>query len=260
MTGLRRRQLVGQYRIEQKLAEGGFADVYRAYDTVEGIPVAFKVPHADLVGKQTLEQFRREVRLVAKLDHPNILGIKTAGMIDGRFVIVSSLGVESLADRMQRRMARTTARSFALQLAAALAYSHRHRVVHCDVKPENLIVFPENKLRLADFGLAKVALRTLEASGSGTVGYLAPEQALGKPSPRSDVFSAGLVIWRVCGGQLPEWPFRWPYPGSDRVRRGWSRPWIEVVRRATQVDDKRRFASGMQLLAALERAAPRAIR
>lgn len=252
--GYRRRQLVGQYRIESRVASGGFAEVYRAYDTVEGIRVALKVPHEFLVGAETLAQFRREVRLVAKLDHPNILPIKTASVIDGRFVIVTPLGLENLGERMQRRLARTTALSYAEQLAEALAYSHRRRVIHCDVKPENLIVFPERRLRLADFGLARVALRSLNASGSGTVGYLAPEQALGKPSLRSDVFSAGLIFWRLAGGKLPEWPFEWPFPGADRVRRGWLPAWSELVRKATQVDERKRPATGVQLLAALENA------
>ena len=256
----RRRQRVGQYRIEGRLGSGGFADVYRAYDTVEGIRVAIKVPHESLFGAQSTAPFRNEVRLVARLDHPCILPIKTAGVIDGHFVIVTPLGLESLADRMRRRIARATVLSYADQLVDALAYAHRRRVIHCDVKPENLLLFPENRLRLADFGLARVALRTLNASGSGTVGYLAPEQALGKPSRRSDVFSAALVIWHLCSGALPEWPFEWPYPGLERVRRGWSDTWVSMLRKALAVDDRKRYADAGQMLRALRRVGKRALR
>lgn len=257
---LRRRQRLGQYRIEGRLSTGGFAEVYRAYDTVEGIRVALKLPHPHLVDKDTLATFRREVRVVARLDHPNILPLKTAGTIDGRFVIVTPLGIESLADRLRRRMRKTTALAYAEQLLEALAHAHRRKIAHLDVKPENLILFPEHRLRLADFGLARVMFRTLSASGSGTVGYLAPEQAMGKPSLRSDVFSAGLILYRLMAGQLPEWPFHWPYPNAARAKAVWHPDLIRLVRRATTVDERKRFASAVPMLTAFKKVSDRAVR
>lgn len=248
---LRRRQRLGQYRIESRISSGGFADVYAAYDTVEGIRVALKIPLEAHVDKATLDLFRREVRLVAKLDHPNILPIKTAGTIDGRFVIVTPMGIESLADRLKRRISRRTALSMIEQLLEALAHAHRRKIAHLDVKPENLILFPDNRLRLADFGIARVALRTLSASGSGTVGYVAPEQAMGRPSLRSDVFSSGLLIYRLMSGSLPAWPFEWPYPNAARVRAAWHPEFIRLVRKATAVDERKRFASAVPMLKAL---------
>jgi serine/threonine protein kinase len=223
------------------------------------VRVALKIPQPEGSSKTDLEAFRREVRLHSRLDHPNILGIKTAFMHEGRLVIVTPLGQESLADRMTRRMARTTALNYSLQIASALAYSHRHGVVHLDVKPDNLILFPEGRLRLGDFGIARMTRRTMDASGSGTLGFVAPEQALGRPSTRSDVFSAGLILWRLAGGSLPRWPFEWPHPGLDRVERGWSKEWIAILRKATQVKDRKRQAHGGILLHALERAASRAL-
>lgn len=258
--GLRRRQRVGQYRIEERLAAGGFAEVFRAYDTVQGIRVAIKVPHDHLNDRETMESFRREVRLVAPLDHPNILPIKTAGLIDGHFMIVAPLGIESLADRLKRRMSRRTVLSFAEQLFEALAYAHKRRVIHCDVKPDNLVLFPESRLKLADFGLARIALRSIVASGSGTVGYLAPEQALGKPSPRSDVFSAGLILYRLMSGELPDWPFQWPYPGIKKVRRMYGPGLVDFVRKATWVDERKRFGDAVQMLRAYRRIESTAIR
>lgn len=248
---LRRRQRLGQYRIESRISSGGFADVYAAYDTVEGIRVALKIPLGAHVDKATLDLFRREVRLVAKLDHPNILPIKTAGTIDGRFVIVTALGIESLADRMKRRVARRTTLAMIEQLLEALAHAHRRKIAHLDVKPENLILFPDHRLRLADFGIARVAQRTLSASGSGTVGYVAPEQAMGRPSLRSDVFSSGLLIYRLMSGSLPAWPFEWPYPNAARLRAAWHPELIRMVRKATEVDERKRFASAVPMLAAL---------
>lgn len=256
----RRRQRLGQYRIEKCLAVGGFAEVYKAHDTVEGINVALKIPHSHLTDKENLAAFKKEVRLVAGLDHPGILGIKTAGLIDGTFVVVSALAKETLGDRMTRRLARTRVLEIVDELLTALTYAHKRKVVHCDVKPENILLFPGNRVRLADFGLARLALRTLDASGSGTLGYIAPEQALGKPSLRSDVFSAGIVLWRLMGGAQPEWPFHWPHPGYEKVQRNWSEALVEVVRRATQVDEGKRYANAGGMLRAFHRASPDAIR
>jgi len=256
---LRRRQRLGQYRIEARISVGGFAEVYRAYDTVEGIRVAMKMPHQELVDADTLNAFRREVRVAAKLDNPNILPIKTAGMVDDRFVIVTPLGVESLGDRLERRLARSAALSYMEQLLDALACAHRNKVVHLDVKPENLILFPEHRLRLADFGLARVARRTMSASGSGTLGYIAPEQALGKPSMRSDVFSAGLIMWKLMSGGLPEWPFKWPYPKHERAAKSWHPALIQVIRRALAVDEKKRYPTAVAMRIAFNKAKDRAL-
>lgn len=254
----RRRQMLGQYRIERLLAKGGTAEVFAAHDTALGIRVALKVPHSHLEGEM-LESIRREIRLVAKLDHPNIMPIRTASEIDGHLVIVQPLGVESLADRLGRRMGREKVLEIAGQVFAGLAHAHAKRVMHCDVKPDNIVLFEDGTVRLADFGLARFALHSIEASGSGTVGYMAPEQALGRPSARSDVFSAGLVLYRMMAGDVPEWPFEWPYPGLARARRGYHKDLLELVRHATQVDSRRRFETAAPLLEAFQRLRPRAL-
>lgn len=256
---LRARQRFGQYRVVRRLARGGFADVYRAHDTVEGIDVALKIPLVDHVTKRTLESFRDEARLAARLDHPHILPIKTAGMIEGRFVVVTPLGRETLADRMERRLARRKILDYGRQMLEALAFAHRKGVIHCDLKPENLILFEDDQLRLADFGIAKISVRTLQASGSGTIGYLAPEQALGRPSPRSDVFSAGIVLHRMMAGRVPRWPFDRPYPGDDRIAERYHPGFVEVIHRATEIDHRLRWRDGAALLAAYRRLLPRAI-
>lgn len=249
----RAKQRLGQYRIVRRLACGGFAEVYRASDTVEGIDVALKIPHAHLVTQGALADFRQEARLTAPLDHPNILPIKTAGEMDGHFVIVTRLGDESLDQRLGRRLARRKMLVYTGQLLSALAFAHRRRIIHCDLKPDNLILFPENRLRLADFGIAKVARKTLKGTGSGTIGYMAPEQAMGHPSPRSDVFSAALIIWRMISGTLPEWPFEWPLPGLERVKRSWHPDFIDLLARALDVNARRRHPDAVGMLRAFER-------
>jgi serine/threonine-protein kinase len=254
------RQCLGKYRIEKRLAEGAHAVVYQAFDTIEGIRIALKAPLRELVGPSYLEEFRREVRLTAGLDHPNILTLKYAGFVDGHFVIVYPLGERSLAERLQSRMSMRTTLDLAEQMVEATACAHLHRIIHCDIKPENLILFSGNRLRLADFGIARVARGRLEASGSGTIGYIAPEQAVGKPSFRSDVFSLGLVMYRMLSGELPGWPYEWPLPGARSLRSRVHPDLLGVLERAIQLDPRDRFSDAKTMARALRQVRPRSLR
>ena len=244
---LRAGQRIGKYKIRRRIAKGGFADVYRAQDTVEGVDVALKVPAGDVVRPDVMNDFRKEAKLAARLEHPNILPLKNADTIEGKFVIAYPLGEESLQDRLSRRVSIRSALELGEQLLEALAHAHGHRVIHCDVKPANLILFADGRLRLADFGIAKVAARTVAASASGTIGYMAPEQALGQPSAKSDVFSAGLVIYRMLSGQLPRWPYDWPPPGYERLHR-YAPELADMLRRALQIDARRRYRDAHEML------------
>ena len=251
---LKTRQRFGKYRILRRLAEGGFANVYKALDMVEGVQVAIKVPFPHLLDRSILELFRKEVRLTARLDHPNILPIKNAQFIEDLFVIIYPLGVSTLGERIKRRITVQKILLFTEQMLEAVAYAHKRRIIHCDIKPENFILFPGDRIRLADFGISRVALRTLvSASGSGTVGYLAPEQALGRPSFRSDVFSLGLIIYRMVSGHLPVWPFHWPPHGLARVRSKIRPEAVDWLRRSLQLFEEKRFASASSMLAAYQR-------
>ena len=248
--GIRSRQKLGKYRVEKRLDQGGFADVYRAYDTIEGIRVALKIPQPELLSEALLDDFRHEVRLTARLDHPHILPIKNADYVDGYFVVVYLLGDGTLAHRLKRRISLAKAFDFAEQILDGLGYAHAHRILHCDVKPENFILFDDH-LRLSDFGISKIALRTMQASGSGTIGFMAPEQAMGRPSVRSDVFAAGLVLYRMFTGTLPEWPFDWPPPGFERARRRLHPDLIALLRRSLRVNPKHRFEDAQHMFEAL---------
>ncbi len=250
---LRPRQKLGKYTIQRRIAQGGFADVYRAYDTIEGVNVALKIPQPEILVHRTLDDFLREVRLTARLDHPNILHIKNADHIDGHFVIVYPLGEGTLTDKINNRLPFEMAIDYAGQILGAVSFAHRKRVLHCDIKPDNLILFPGNVLKLADFGIAKIATQTMSASGSGTVGYVAPEQALGKPSLRSDVFSTGLIIYEMITNNLPEWPFDWPGPGYDKLRRKASPEFIRFIRRAMALNTRKRFANATEMQSSFDR-------
>ncbi len=255
---LRARQKLGKYIIERKISEGGFAVVFQARDTIEGVRVALKIPHAPLVTEDILDDFRREVRLAAKLEHPNILPLKNAEMIGGHFVVATALGEMSLDDRLKKRIAMVTALDLSEQMLEAVAYAHSQHIIHCDIKPDNFILFPGNQLRLMDFGISRVAQKTIKASGAGTVGFVAPEQAMGKPSFASDVFSLGLVMYRMYSGTLPEWPYQWPLAGAERLRRRAHPDLIALLKRALEINTRRRFRDAGQMLAAFQRLKPRA--
>ncbi len=256
---LRARQKLGKYRIERRIANGGFASVFEAYDTIEGIGVALKVLRANPTRNETMDAFRHEARLTSKLEHANILPIKDANLIDDHFVIAFQLGKSTLDERLKLRMGAKTALNYAQQFLDGLAHAHENNIIHCDVKPENMILFPGERLRLADFGIAKFAFKTLQGSGSGTVGYVAPEQAMGKPSYRSDVFSAGLIIYRMLAGSLPEWPFKWPAPGNDRLRRKAHPDLIAFLKKAISVEPRKRFKDACVMSDAFEKLLPKAL-
>lgn len=258
---IRSRQMLGKYRIERKVGSGGFSAVYSAFDTIEGIRVALKVPHEIYVTAELLENFKKEVRLVAKLDHPHILQLKDASMIDGRLVVVTLLGNQTLDDRLKKRVSVERAYAYGAQLISAVAYAHRNRLIHCDIKPENIILFDNEQLRLGDFGIAKVSLKTIQGSGTGTVGHIAPEQAMGRPSARSDVFSVGLIIYRMLTGCWPEYPFDWPFPGAIQLRRKFVHPeMIDLIRKSLATKPKDRFADALKMEKEFQQVLPKALK
>ncbi len=236
-----------KYRIQKRLGAGGFATVYSAADLIEHRKVALKIPDRRFLGNsQSLEDMHREVRIMARLDHPHILPLKDARLIDGHFVMVFPLGQETLADRLTRRMARATAIDLIVQMISAVAYAHQNKVLHRDIKPENFVLFTDRTLQLTDFGLARLERAGHEVSASGTLGYMSQEQAMGKPSYRSDVFSLGLVIYRVLAGHLPEYPFE-TLPEFNKLRRGLSKDFVDLIRKAIDPSPNKRFRDAVAM-------------
>ncbi len=243
-----------KYRLTKRLGHGGFATVYSASDQIECRQVALKIPDEKYVSDPaSLEDLQREVRIMAKLEHPQIVQLKDARFIDGRFVMVFPLGLESLDSRLGRRLARQTAVDFAAQMVTAVAFAHGNKVLHRDIKPDNFILFPDSQLRLTDFGLARIHRGKADHSASGTMGYMAPEQAMGRPTFRSDVFSLGLVLYRLFSGQLPTFPFEAPLPAIARVRRTLSPEYLDWILKAMAPNPNKRFRDGVAMLNALKR-------
>ncbi len=243
-----------KYRIVRRLGEGGFATVYAAHDTIEDRRVALKIPDSRYVSNpQSVDDLQREVRIMAKLNHPGILTLRDARFVEGHFVMVFPMGEETLLDRFSRRIARANAVDYALQMIDAVSYAHEHRVLHRDIKPENFILFPNQIVRLTDFGLARVQRTGKHVSASGTLGYMAPEQAMGHPDFRSDVFSLGLVLYRLFSGELPDYPFEAPLPGYQKLRRGLSSEFVALIRKAIDPSPKRRFRDAIAMQNAVRR-------
>jgi serine/threonine-protein kinase len=244
---LKARQKLDKYKILERIASGPLANVYKAFDTIHKSRVALKIPKP--ARNITNEDFLREVQVATRLVHPNIITLLNASFIGDYFVIAMELGEESLADRLIRRISTEKALELADQAIAALAYAHRNKVIHCDIKPENYIVFPGNHLKLTDFGFAKISIRTLKASGSGTIDYIAPEQAMGRPKFQSDVFSLGLVLYRMFSGKLPEWPFNWPMIGHERVMARVGPDLAAIIRKAIKLDPADRYKDAVHMYA-----------
>jgi serine/threonine protein kinase len=231
-----------KYRLLKKLGCGGFATVYSAMDQIENRHVALKIPEEKYVSNSSsLEDLQREVRIMAKLQHDHILQLKDARFIDGRFVMVFPLGEESLDDRLHRRISRVAAVDIARQMISAVAFAHSNKILHRDIKPDNFILFANNQVRLTDFGLARIEKGRGNESASGTLGYMAPEQAMGHPSFRSDVFALGLVLYRLLSGELPAYPFEAPLPGFNKLRRGLTPDLVSLIRKAIDPVPSKRF-------------------
>jgi serine/threonine protein kinase len=242
-----------KYRILRRLGEGGFATVFAAQDIIEDRKVALKIPHSQYVSDHhSLADLQREVRIMAKLDHPCILPLKDARFIDGHFVMAFPLGEETLADRLSRRIARATAMDLIVQMVSAVAYAHQNKVLHRDIKPENFVLLPGQVVQLSDFGLARLERGSYDESGSGTIGYMSPEQAMGRPSLRSDVFSLGLVIYRTLAGVIPEYPFE-SLPEFNRFRKGVSQDFVSLVRKAIDPSPQKRFRDAVAMHNALKK-------
>lgn len=251
---------LGKYCLEKQLGAGGSCEVWRARDTVEDILVALKIPLVGGGGARDNQQLFREIRLVARLRHPHLMPVKNADIIDGHAVLATELCVGTLDDKSRPMSVKRIVR-VVLQILDGLAYAHRHRVVHCDVTPGNIFLFPDGRAALGDFGISlKIRGRMETVDDFGTPGYVAPEQAYGRPTYRSDCFAVALILYEYLTGVLPRWPFRWPPRGHRRLRERTNLAVVTFLKRALAVDPQRRFADADQMRAALIESLPRSLR
>lgn len=252
---LRRGSALGKYRLERRLGRGAFATVWKARDTVEKRDVALKVAHPDLVAEYGRAALEHEARMAARLTHPNIAPVRNADWIGGYFVIATDIAERTLATFPGARRSGRIALRVVRDVAAGLAHAHGQGILHRDVKPENILVFPDGRAALTDFGVARFAKgATRNYTEAGTLGYMAPEQAYGKPRKASDVFSLGLIAYETLTGVLPTWPFDWPPERYDRFCRKVPEPVRPVLRKAAAFDPEDRYPDAVALHRALETA------
>jgi serine/threonine-protein kinase len=203
--------LSGRYRLESKLGSGGMSTVFLARDETLERWVAIKVMHREISDQpDQIERFRREARAVAQLSHPNVVAVIDAGEDGGYpYIVLEYVQGETLKQRIDRlgRLPVDEAVAYAIEIGRGLAAAHARRLVHRDVKPQNVLIDSEGRAKVTDFGIA----RSLESDGLtktgrvlGTTDYVAPEQAMGHGvDSRSDIYSLGVLLYEMLTGEVP---------------------------------------------------------
>src|SRR3954469_6303493 len=274
--------LSGRYRLDARIGSGGMSTVYRAFDTVLERQVAIKLMHREIAADaDQLERFRREARAVAQLNHPHVVGVIDAGEAPPPdepsgfgeptampYIVFEYAEGETLKDRTRRagRLPIPEAVAYAIEIARALQAAHDRRIVHRDVKPQNVLIDSEGTAKVTDFGIARsLTEEGLTADGRvlGTTDYVSPEQALGhEVGPQSDLYSLGIVLFEMLTGDVP-------FTGENQVAVAMkhvrdelpdvqlrlpevSSALAAVIDRATAKELEHRYSDDTQLIADLE--------
>jgi serine/threonine-protein kinase len=259
-----------RFRLEEKVGAGGMSSVYRAFDPTLERWVAIKLMHRDIsTDPDQLERFRREARAVASLSHPHIVTVIDAGEDDGApYIVFEYVQGETLKERIRSvgRLPVPEAVAYAIEIGRALSCAHSHRLVHRDVKPQNVLIDPDGRAKVTDFGIA----RSLEAKGLtatgrvlGTTDYVSPEQALGHPvTEQSDIYSLGVVLYEMLTGETPFSAdsqvavamkhVKEPLPDVQRRRPEVSAALAAIVERATAKETGNRYRTVDEMVHDLE--------
>ncbi len=264
----------GRYRLRHEIARGGMAEVWEAEDSVLGRAVAVKLLLPELAADPSfLERFRREAIAAARLAHPNVVGIFDTGIDDGlAYIVMELVDGRTLRETLMERGALPPAEAVdvAAQVAGALEYAHKAGIVHRDVKPANILLCGDGRVKVADFGIAKAAATEgvraddLTSTGAvvGTAKYLSPEQVDGRPvDGRSDVYALGVVLYEMLCGRPPfvgDTDMAIGIQHLDRkplsprqVKAGIPKPLEAIVLRAMAKAPDHRYASAAAMQSAL---------
>lgn len=203
--------LDGRYKFLEKVGSGGMAEVYKARDMVLNRIVAVKILRDSLASDTDfIERFNKEAQRAAGLSHPNIVSIYDVGETEGlHYIVMEYVSRETLKNQLQKSKRLNVRESLRIvkDIARALAHAHSNNIVHCDIKPHNILVAPDGQVKVADFGIARaVSSATMSFTGDvvGSVHYFSPEQAQGiSITPKTDIYSLGVVFYELLSGKLP---------------------------------------------------------
>lgn len=261
--------LINRYEIIMKIGSGGMADVYKAKDHVLNRLVAIKVLKQEYSTDATfVKKFRVEAQSAAGLSHPNIVNVYDVGEDDGVYFIVMEL-VQGITLKnyidMKGKLDIREALNISVQIASGLSAAHENRIIHRDIKPQNIIMSRDGKVKVTDFGIAKVAdSTTVTTTAAGTVHYISPEQARGGYSDeRSDIYSLGITMYEMVTGRVP-------FEGETNVAVALMHIQSEItpprqlepsipvsfekiILKCTQKKPERRYASARELIADLRK-------
>ena len=263
--------LGGRYVLTEHQGTGGMAIVYRAYDKRTGHDVAVKILRPDLVAQDAnyVSRFQREAEAASKMTHHNIVNLLDVGM-EGttRYLVMEFVEGQTLKELITRRgrIAPETAAQFTIRILSALQHAHERNIVHRDIKPQNILVDKQGYVKVADFGIARIASKQTLTKGDtvmGSVHYFSPEQALGKGADaRSDIYSVGVVLYEMLTGRLPfdgEEPVAIAFqqvhdepPPIDKIAPDVPVPIECVCRMAMEKDPRNRYQSARDMATDLQ--------
>ena len=261
--------VINRYEIIAKIGSGGMADVYKAKDYVLNRLVAIKVLKQEYSTDATfVKKFRVEAQSAAGLSHPNIVSVYDVGEDDGVYFIVMEL-VQGITLKnyidMKGKLDIREALNISVQIASGLSAAHENRIIHRDIKPQNIIMSRDGKVKVTDFGIAKVAdSTTVTTTAAGTVHYISPEQARGGYSDeRSDIYSLGITMYEMVTGRVPfegetNVAVALMHIQSEMVPPRKLEPSIpvsfeKIILKCTQKKPERRYASAKELIADLRK-------
>ncbi|MCG8607880.1 protein kinase, partial [bacterium] len=202
-------QTISHFKVLEKLGAGGMGEVYLAEDAELDRKVALKfLPTQYTSDPDAVERFKREAKAAASLNHPNIITVYEVGEHEGQtFIAMEHVKGESLRERMKKELQSTEAVELILQVCDGLSKAHHADIIHRDIKPENIMIDEDGRVRVLDFGLAKlrnVSKLTQTATTLGTLNYMSPEQLQGMDVDAStDTWSVGVVLYEMLTGKLP---------------------------------------------------------